>query len=662
MKKVAIKNMHLVNFRGHKDLKINFSDLTEISGDNRLGKSTIFDAFVWNLFGKDQFDRKDFEIIPIVDGKRLDRVDSEVKLVIDFDGREMELKRVLHQKWVRRRGTAEEVFDGCETLYYINDVPLKAGEYKARVDLMIEETVFKLITNPSAFLALHWTKQREFLFQIAGTVSDHEIAATDAKFAQLLDLVNGKSLIEFKKELSAKKKKLKADLDDINPKIDQTANLMPTEKDFTAIQSELTLVDEKIAAIDLQIADRAKAIRGEYEAIQTKQGEINTLKTKQRELVNAATTKAQQDAFEANQANVVKEHEYSALVTLHASLKNHAIALASESDRIEAKVLLKKISLQELRDKWTLVNEKEYTAKDGCLICPAFGHECSDITALSKNLDTQETAKSSFLFTKNNDLEFINTEGGKLKDELETIEKEHETAKALLLNKQNEVLASFDRVEKLKSEIATIKKVMPKEVFPDEIPEWVELYDKIKAIEATISEPKPAENSDLNIQKGELIEKRDSLKKELNNKDLIINYKAEIKRLETEASQLSQQIADLERQEFTIDAFNKVKIDECDRRINNMFKIVKFQLFDKTNEGNEFEACIPLNKAGVQIAATNTAERINAGLDIIETLSKFYNVAAPVFIDNSEAVNSFLPTTGQMINLRVTKEKVLTIK
>jgi hypothetical protein len=93
-----------------------------------------------------------------------------------------------------------------------------------------------------------------------------------------------------------------------------------------------------------------------------------------------------------------------------------------------------------------------------------------------------------------------------------------------------------------------------------------------------------------------------------------------------------------------------------------MFEIVKFQLFDKTNDGNEFEVCIPLSKAGVPIAATNTAEKINAGLDIIRTLSGFYNVSAPVFIDNSEAVNRFIDINTQMVYLEVTKEKVLTIK
>lgn len=210
MKKIILKEISLVNFRGVKEKRIEFGEKeTSIYGRNATRKSTIFDAFIWLLFGKDQFDRKDFEIIPIENGKRLDRVDAEVSAIIEIDGQEMKLKRVLHQKWVRRRGTSEEVFDGCETLYYINDVPLRAGDYKTKIDEIIDETIFKMITNPSFFLSLNWKEQREQLFRIAGTVSDEQIAATNKDFKDLLDEISGKSMQEFKKEISAKKKKTK---------------------------------------------------------------------------------------------------------------------------------------------------------------------------------------------------------------------------------------------------------------------------------------------------------------------------------------------------------------------------------------------------------------------------------------------------------------------
>ena len=311
MKTVILNSLTLINFKGHKNLTVNCRQETHISGRNATGKSSIFDGFTWLFFGKDQFDRKDYEIIPTVEGKILDRVDSEVIGNISVDSIPMELKRVLRQKWVRRRGTTEEVFDGCETLFFVNGVPKKAGEYKAVIDSIIDETIFKLITNPATFLSLHWTKQREFLFQIAGTVSDSQIAASNPKFAALLDLVNGKSLADFKKEISAQKKKLKDALDNIQPRIDQTAKLTPEVKDWAAIESSIKELTAKVASIDEQIADRAKAIRGQYEEIQGKQEEINGLKTQQQSIVNNAKAKAQQDHFEKNQERTKLSNEIS---------------------------------------------------------------------------------------------------------------------------------------------------------------------------------------------------------------------------------------------------------------------------------------------------------------------------------------------------------------
>ena len=79
---------------------------------------------------------------------------------------------------------------------------------------------------------------------------------------------------------------------------------------------------------------------------------------------------------------------------------------------------------------------------------------------------------------------------------------------------------------------------------------------------------------------------------------------------------------------------------------NRLFEIVKFKLYDRTIEGNEFETCIPTNKQGVLISATNTAEKVNAGVDVINVLSRFYNVSAPIFCDGAESVNNYMKNRG----------------
>lgn len=661
MKKVTLKRMALVNFRGHKNLSVDFSKETTISGDNRLGKSTIFDAFVWLLFGKDQFDRKDHEIIPIVDGKRLERVDSEVTAIISVDGREMELKRVLHQKWVRRRGAIEEVYDGCDTQYWVNDVPKKAGEYKTIIDMIIEETIFKLITNTSAFLSLHWTKQREFLLQMAGAVSDDEIAQNNPDFMALLDMVDGKSLADFKIELAARKKKLKTELDTISPKIDQTARLMPESRDFAAIEKQIAETDALIEEIDEQLADRAKAIKGQYDEIQAKQKQINDLKIAQLTLVNTCNNESIQRAFAANQ----ERNELMNILTDANRKLSEAINKANNDARTlneyNNKVATQEAEITKLRALWNEENEKEYKAVDGCLICPIFNTACADPSAIGKHSEAQEKAKAVFFDDKQKKLEEITNIGSAKSKELNQMKTEVEVQKNML-NAANKAVDSLRiKVQDLEDKLKVTPETTPASVVPNSIPEYVKLQEQIEAITASISNEKPVDNSDLQSKKSELVIKRDELKKQLADHDLITRYKGEMEKLKNDAYNYAQQIADLEKREFMIAKFNKARIDECERRINDMFKIVKFQMFDKTIDGNEFECCIATNKAGVPISTTNTAEQINAGLDIINALSKHYNVSAPIFVDRAESVNRFIDPTTQMIYVRVSKEPVLTI-
>lgn len=661
MKQVKLKSLSLTHFKGHKAISIAFGDSTTISGDNRMGKSSIFDAFTWLLFGKDQFDRKDYEIFPIVDSKRLDRVDAEVVGTLSVDGTIITLKRVFRQQWVRPRGASEEVYKGNETLFFVNDVPKKAGEYKAVIDGIIDEGLFKLITNPSAFLEMHWTKQREILFQIAGTVSDAEIAASNPKFKALLDTLNGKPLAEFKKEIAARKRKLNEAMNDIQPRIDQTAKLTPEVKDWAAIESSIKELTAKVASIDEQIADRAKAIRGQYEEIQGKQEEINGLKTQQQSIVNNAKAKAQQDHFERNQNRVNLENEVKSELFAIKNVENERDRVSDYIGHLRRELKAIESEIEKLRADWTAENEKEYKAQDGCLICPIFNTECGDATANSKHQEAKEKAKQAFFEAKEKRLDAISQDGKVKSEELSklnsTISEAEKTLKSLT-DKVAELSAKHDQ---LKQQLELTPAQGLSDVISENIPEWKVLQDRIAAIEATMQTVTPVDNSELVNEKSEISAKLDELKKDFSSRDIIAQHKAEIERLNEEGSSLAQQIADLEKTEFTIDDFTRFKINESEQRINGLFSIVRFKLFDKTIDGNEFECCIATNKAGVPISATNTAEQINAGLDIINTLTQFFGAKAPIFCDRAESVNEYITAGSQMVFLRVTKEKTLSI-
>lgn len=73
MSTITLKSLLLVNFKGVRELRLDFTQqVTVISGENGTGKTTIFDAFHWLLFGKDSTGRSDSNFnIKTIDPTRL---------------------------------------------------------------------------------------------------------------------------------------------------------------------------------------------------------------------------------------------------------------------------------------------------------------------------------------------------------------------------------------------------------------------------------------------------------------------------------------------------------------------------------------------------------------------------------------------------------------
>jgi DNA repair exonuclease SbcCD ATPase subunit len=650
MKKVTLKSLTLTNFRGEKSRTTEFGrDTTTIAGDNGLGKSRHFDAFCWLLFGKDALDRKDYEIRTVVNGEPLHRVECGVTGVLDVSGETVILKRMYVEKWVKPRGQVDEVFKGNETETYWNDVPVNVGEYQKRISEIIPETVFKMVTNPMFFATqLKWQEQREQLFRLAGTVSDTEIASQKPEFAALLDRISGKSLADFKAKICARKKRLKSDLAQIQPKIEQTHRLMPKASDFEALENGIDELDRQISDIDRAIADKNEAARQQFEAAQNKQSEINALREEQQRILFAAKTKAREDAFAANAARSSLENEIKRTEGETDTLKRISDSAQRETDMLKKSIDEARAELDALRKKWADENAKEHV-DEACPYCKQVLPE-----------DMKASAREMFDESKAAVLDGITEKGKTLSGYVYGVEKTLEKAVENLSRTKKELEEKQSLLAELQTKLDATP-VAEEKTGPEALQKCAGISTRILEMEKSLHDVEPANTAALQAQKRELSARRDSLKSELRNRDLIAQYTAEIGRLEAQGKELAQQIADAEKEEYIMQQFTKARTEECERRINGLFGHVTFKLFDYTIEGNESETCIPLVN-GVPFGAANTAGQINAGLDIINALVKLYGVCAPIFIDRRESVNRLIKTEGQTVSLVVSNDSELIIK
>lgn len=652
MKRIILKSLTLTNFKGEKERTTTFNaNVTTISGGNGMGKSRHFDAFIWLLFGKDTQERKDYEIKTRINGEELHGMECSVAGVINIDGEDVTLKRAYVEDWVKPRGQVERVFKGNHTECWWNDTPVNVTEYGKRIEAIIDPSRFKMITNPAFFCNMKWNLQREQLFQLAGTITDAEIASKNPDFALLMDKISGKSLVDFKKELVARKRRLKDELAQIQPRIDQTHKMMPEHDDFGAIEADIAKVDMEIADIDKAIADVTTAMRRQYEAEQAKQNKVNALKAECQQIVFDAKTKAQNAMFEANSARRELEQKVKEMERAIENDTKESMSGQVEIARIHREIDGIKTKQDELRKAWFSENEKVY---NGETTCPQCGQPLPD--------EMIAKAKEIFANAQVERCNDITSKGKELGAKVAGLEAKVADIQKDVVNANEHKKALNAELDELKAKCNDIPVAEIAAVVPEQIPEWGAKQKEIADIQATITtDNSGVDTTDLQAQKAECNQKRGELVERLAKRDIIGKCEREIAELGQKGKDLAQQIADAEREEYTIEQFTRTKVEECEKRINTMFKYVKFRLFDFTIDGNPVETCIA-TIGGVPYGSANTASKMNAGLDIINSLCKFYGVTAPIFIDNRESVTDIIETSSQIINLVVTNDNCLTIK
>lgn len=650
MKRITLNSLTMTNFKGEKERTTVFNDgQTFIYGANGTGKSRHYDAFLWLLFGKDAQDRQDYEIKTVVNGEPLHKVDSSVRGEFAVDGEKLTLKRTLVEDWVKPRGQSEQVFKGNHTDYEWNGVPVSATEYKQKVRGIIDDSAFKMLSNPEYFASLPWQNQREILFSMADVPDDVEVARSEKSLSSLIDKITGKSVQDYRNELLANKKRLNQELSGIQPRIDQTVKMVPEADDFSAIEKRMSEIDLAKADINTLMSDRRKSV-AELEKKQKEiTDEISSIYARQQQIESVLNEKAMS---EYNAAYSHKIKVKSQLAEAKSRLSSMEFELGTVVDGLKSR----KSTLAEMKSEIEAIR-KEYTdeyavAFSGSTVCPYCG---SDLP-----VRMVDELKQKFASEKKSRLDAITARGKSKGESISRIEAEIEAGGKRIAELEAGILEARKNVETLNEVFAKIPEPEMPEIRFEDNAEWSGLESRKEILRESMPDAS-VDLSDLQEKLAALNKERFSLVERMSKKSIIEKFNKEVESLNTRGRELSQMIADIEKEESLITALTRKKIEICEGRVNSMFSLVRFRLYTYTNDGNPVETCIPLVD-GVPYGTANTARRINAGLDIINALQKHFGTSVPVFLDNRERVNEVLPVDAQTIHMFVTSDKELIIK
>jgi len=658
MSRIILKQLSIVNFKGVRNLTIDFEDSTSIFGANGTGKTSVFDAFTWLLFGKNSEDKKDFEVKRLdKNGNPIQKTEVEVSAIIWADDEEITIKRILKEKWVKQRGALDAVYTGNETLYYWNEVPLSQKEFQSKVSSVLDEQIFKLITSPTAFNSLKWQDRRNVLIQIVGDISDRDLAIGNEEYEKLLFQISNKSLEEYKKQIASTIKKAKDDIKTIPTRVDEVERSKPELVDVQKIEAEILFKQKEIESIEKQLLDKSAAYN---EVIKKKtehqnkvfelKSELNSIEFEIKEKAKLETKKDTSKVDSIKNEIDKKDEELKTLQTALKSLTDKRTSLKAQLESIDS-------NLMTLREDWKKINAEEFKANESDCKCPTCKREFDNAEEKIAEI------KNNFIKQKNERLEVNQTKGKSLvsekkntEEEIKNLDSRIEKGESLIKDLQSKISslrADLMIENNSKGNTISFESVVSELVSKSE--KYQTLKSEIQKLEAVTFDLPNESNSELSESKKTIQKEIDALKVSLRTTDQIIKADIRIKELLDEEKKLAQEIAKFEKIQYTIDNFVKLKIDTLESRINKKFQFVKFKLFQTQINGAEVECCDALID-GVPFSDANTASKINAGIDIINSLCNYYQVSAPIFIDNRESVVDLIDSDSQIINLIVSAE------
>lgn len=642
---MRITRMHLENFQGIKefDLAPEGSN-TSVFGDNGTGKSTIYNAFTWLMYGKASTDEKNYTP-KTVDSHHLNHI-VELTVMLD-DGSKLTLKKDFHEVYKTKKGNADPVFAGHTSDYSIDGVPVSETEFSTRLkDLYKSEELAKMLTSYNYFLEEMKVKdRRQKLLELCGDVDFNTVIKSNEELAGFTAILKKKGdtnslyTVEEYQAIAAKEKKLiDKKLREIPGRIDEVEKAKPDVGDESraGLEAELEILSRKKAELELN----------KNAPVESKIADIKS------KIATAKSDYAQAESSYLKHENEKMESNRKAIRELEGQVDAIALDIKTTRRKYDERIENVRFMTQTREKLLKEFKEASGLAWEGDGICPTCGQPLPE--------EQIEKAKEEFNIQKSKKLEDIQKRGKTVSKD--SIAEEQQKADELLTLLDTRKAELEQLQQKIAEERSKLKEIIP---FADTesgkaLASEIEVLNK--KLEKAMSSSKDTDSS-LDGDIAKVAAEIKATNEKLAAFALIEKQNARRIELEEEEKELAQSFEILTHGLYLCDLYSKTKAELLDEKVNSHFKTLRFRLFIEQQNGgiaDDCEALIPCSGTYVPFKSANNAARINAGLEVLDALGDFYGVQLPIFIDNSEGCTAIRPTKAQQIRLYVSsKDKVL---
>ena len=634
MTEIKIKRLYLENFKCHKSLVLNFAGgNASIYGDNATGKTSVYDALTWLLFGKDSQGNgeKNIEIKPLgANGEVEDHLAvTAVEAILDVNGEEVQLRRTYKEVWSTKRGSSQASYDGNTSEYYVDGVPCKRNAFQEKVNELVDEDTFRMLTSVTHFASqISWQDRRAVLFKVAGVMDDAQILSTNEQFQPLVESMGKLGMEDYKKKLLAEKRKFVGAKTEIPARISecqktiediQGLDFAGAKAQVEALQATLNGVSEQIVAIEHDNAAEQKRL------------EIGRVQLELSQLENE--NKAYRNQQTAGAVNV------QGLKIQLTKLQTQVSQKKRQIEQESAYIASCDKSIGRAREQWISTNGEVFTGGT-CVTCG----QTLPAEKLQKAKDAFETRKKKRL--------------GEIMDGADSYKKSKAQAEDRFDRMVEEVAQVEAEIEDLKAQItaAEAARVEPKDM-DDYAQRKAAIKDRMQALTEALHDMVTASSDVLKKLRDEKSDIQASIREQMAivNKESLLDYSRQrIESLREDAKNAAECLDAIEKMLFLMDEYSRYKTRFVEDSINGLFRIARFRLFREQANGGIEDRCDVVHE-GVPYISVNNGMKINLGIDIINTLSVAYGVKVPLFVDNAESVTNLETCGSQIIRLVVSE-------
>lgn len=631
--KAEIKKIELKDWRAQNKV-ITFFHNNTIKGDNRQGKSSVFNAFLWLLTGVDEYDRANYNLFDNKSEQTYENsVPASVEGVFEIDGNEYTFKRVAKQGWTRPRNKTEYERKGSDDYsFFIDGIEVSATKYKTTIEeLFAPIDKLKIMLNIRSFLAMDWRDMRKQLEAMVGEINDGDFKGDYSLIEKDLEK---HTTDELKTLYSSQKREMSKVTDSLPISIEALKQNLPDIDGIEAVQKEVeeckkeyeALIEEMNGAkdsiqpyIDKRNAE-LKEIAGLEEEYKKAEMKHNVDYIDEMARANAELQKLTSESKRIEQENAENERRMEAIRFNIVNCENR-IALFQES---------RKRLLAENKE----VKEMTFTAENKCPYC---GQELPE--------DKIEEQRAKFNERKEAKHKAIVSEGKANNESIKSLGEEIARLKEKLASIPPARVIEND--DELNAKIASLR---PKFTEYKETPEGKEKLAKIESKRASLTTIPTIDDTEQKERRNEIIKRKEEALKKLALKD---EYDRQMKRIAELQEQLKTNTAEMVRVEGKIakvKEYEQERADIVNFKVSSKFDYISIKMSEQNKSGEFVPACIITDNEGVNAMVTNNASRILCGIDISLAFQRHFNLQLPLFIDNFESVNAnTLPGMGNQV-------------